>query len=103
MACYFRLHPSHGGIGSGSAHKPFFASRASLSDPSNTLSAGAYFRYHQHRPLSRNLNRPATARKHPEALVMLYSQRKYSLKIVAALDGSGDLDRLAHSRDEMSH
>ena len=46
---FFFLH-SHGGTGCGSAHKPFFASRASFSRPSSTVSSGAYFRYHQHQP-----------------------------------------------------
>ena len=41
---------SHGGTGFGSAHNPFFASRACFSNPSSTVSAGAYFRYHQHQP-----------------------------------------------------
>ena len=41
---------SHGGTGCGSTHKPFFASRASFSSPSSTVSPGAYFRYHQHQP-----------------------------------------------------
>ena len=45
----FHRH-SHGGTGCGSAHKPFFASRASFSNPSSTVSPGAYFRYHQHQP-----------------------------------------------------
>jgi hypothetical protein len=31
-------------------HKPFLASLASVSSPSNTTSPGAYFRYHQHQP-----------------------------------------------------
>ena len=31
-----------------STHKPFFASRASVSNPSSTVSPGAYFRYRQH-------------------------------------------------------
>ena len=43
---------SHGEIGAGSAHKPFFASHASFSNPSSTLSPGAYFLYHQHQPSS---------------------------------------------------
>ena len=43
------LH-SHGGIGCGSAHNPFSASRASASKPFSTASPGAYFRYHQHQP-----------------------------------------------------
>ena len=34
------LH-SHGGTGCGSAHKPFLASRASVSSPSSTVSPGA--------------------------------------------------------------
>jgi hypothetical protein len=38
----------HGGTGCGLAHKPFFASRASVSIFSNSASLGAYFRYHQH-------------------------------------------------------
>jgi len=38
--------PSQGGIGCGSAHKPFFASRASCSNPASTESPGAHFRYH---------------------------------------------------------
>ena len=60
-SAYFFLH-SHGGTGCGSAHKPFLASRACFSSFSSSASSGAYFRYHQRRPLSRNLNRPATAR-----------------------------------------
>src|SRR5262245_3868453 len=40
----------HGGTGRGSAHKPFLASRAFLSNPSSTVSPGAYFRNHQHQP-----------------------------------------------------
>src|SRR6476660_809447 len=47
--CLVFLH-SHGGTGCGSAHKPFFPSRASFSNPSTTVSPGAYFRYHQHQP-----------------------------------------------------
>jgi hypothetical protein len=43
-----RFRHSHGGTGTGSAHKPFFASRAYFSSPSSTVSPGAYFRYHQH-------------------------------------------------------
>lgn len=43
-----RFRRSHGGTGAGSTHKPFLASRASLSSPSSTVSLGAYFRYHQH-------------------------------------------------------
>ena len=39
-SAYFFFH-SHGGIGAGSAHKPFLASRASLSKPSSTVSPGA--------------------------------------------------------------
>ena len=39
---YFRFRHSHGGIGCGSAHKPFLASRASCSNPSRTVSPGAY-------------------------------------------------------------
>ena len=35
-------------MGAGSAHKSFFASRASFSSPSSKVSAGAYFRFHQH-------------------------------------------------------
>ena len=31
-----------------STHKPFFASRASVSNPSSTVSPGTYFRYCQH-------------------------------------------------------
>jgi hypothetical protein len=38
---------SHGGTGFRSTHKPFFASRVSFSNPSSTVSPGAYFRYHQ--------------------------------------------------------
>jgi hypothetical protein len=38
---------THGGTGCGSAHKPILASRASFSNPSSTVSPGAYFRYHQ--------------------------------------------------------
>jgi hypothetical protein len=41
---------SHGGTGCGSTHKPFLASRAFLSNPSSTVSPGAYFLYHQHQP-----------------------------------------------------
>ena len=41
---------SHGGTDCGSAHNPFFASRASCSNPSSTVSPSAYFRYHQHQP-----------------------------------------------------
>ena len=41
-----RFRHSHGGTGCGSAHNPFFASRASFSNPSRTVSPGAYFRYH---------------------------------------------------------
>jgi hypothetical protein len=41
---------SHGGTGRGSAHNPFRPSRASFSNPSRTVSPGAYFRYHQHQP-----------------------------------------------------
>ena len=33
-----------------SAHKPFFASRASVSSRSSTVSPDAYFLYHQHQP-----------------------------------------------------
>jgi hypothetical protein len=43
------LH-SHGGMGAGSTHKPFFASRAFFSRLSSMESPGAYFRYHQHQP-----------------------------------------------------
>jgi hypothetical protein len=41
------LH-SHDGIGAGSAHKLFLASRASFSSFSSSVSPDAYFRYHQH-------------------------------------------------------
>jgi len=41
---------SHGGMGAGSTHNPFLASRASFSSPSRTVSPSAYFRYHQHQP-----------------------------------------------------
>ncbi len=34
----------------GSAHNPFRLSLASFSNPSSTVSLGAYFRYHQHQP-----------------------------------------------------
>src|SRR5580765_2371223 len=44
------LHHSHGGTGCGSAYNHFLASRASFSNPSSTVFAGAYFRYHQHQP-----------------------------------------------------
>jgi len=54
VSVYLFLH-SHGGTGCGSAHNPFMASRASRSNPSSTLSPGAYFRYHQHQPSSTNL------------------------------------------------
>jgi hypothetical protein len=37
---------SHGGTGCGSAHKPFFASRTSVSNPASTVPPCAYFRYH---------------------------------------------------------
>ena len=40
----------HGGTGPGSTHKPFRPACASLSNCSSTVSVGAYFRYHQHRP-----------------------------------------------------
>ena len=49
LTCY-RFRHSHGGTGCGSAHKPFSPSRASFSNPSSTVSPGAYFRYHQHQP-----------------------------------------------------
>ena len=41
---------SHGGTGCGSVNNPFFASRASFSNTSKTVSPDAYFRYHQHQP-----------------------------------------------------
>jgi hypothetical protein len=41
-----RFRHSHDGTGLGSAHRPFFASRAFCSGPSSTVSPGAYFRYH---------------------------------------------------------
>jgi hypothetical protein len=41
-----RFRHSHGGTGCGSAHKPILASRAFFSNPSSTVSPGAYFRYH---------------------------------------------------------
>ena len=41
---------SHGGTGCGSVPKPFLHSRASCSNPSSTVSSGAYFLYHQHQP-----------------------------------------------------
>jgi hypothetical protein len=44
----YRFRHSHGGTGCESTHKPFFTSRASLSNPSSTVSPGAYFQYHQH-------------------------------------------------------
>src|SRR5580765_5718025 len=44
------LRHSHGGTGCGSTHKPLFASLASFSNPSSTVSPGAYSRYHQHQP-----------------------------------------------------
>ena len=44
------LRYTHGGIGAGSAHRPIFASRASCSSLSSSVSPGAYFRYHQHQP-----------------------------------------------------
>ena len=47
---YFIFRHSHGGIGCGSAHKPFLAFRASASRLSSSLFSGAYFRYHQHQP-----------------------------------------------------
>lgn len=47
---YFRFRHSHGGSECRSAHKPFFASRASFSNPSSVKSPGAYFPYHQHQP-----------------------------------------------------
>jgi len=40
-----RCRHSHGGSGGGSVHKPFLASRASVSRCSNTGSPTAYFRY----------------------------------------------------------
>jgi hypothetical protein len=46
----YLLRHSHGGTGCGSAHKPFRASRASVSSLSSTIFPGAYFRYHQHQP-----------------------------------------------------
>jgi len=53
-SAYFLRH-SHGDTGCGSAHKHFLASRASFSNPSSTVSPGAYFRYHQPHPsLSRS-------------------------------------------------
>ena len=39
-----------GGRGAGSTHKTFLASHASFSIPSSSVSASAYFRYHQHQP-----------------------------------------------------
>jgi hypothetical protein len=45
-----RCRHSHGSTGRGAAHTPFLASRASFSNPSSTVSPGAYFRYHQHQP-----------------------------------------------------
>jgi hypothetical protein len=48
---YLRFRHSHGATGCGSAHKPFRASRAPCSNPSSTVSPGAYFRYH-HQPFS---------------------------------------------------
>ena len=47
---HFGFRYTHGGTGCGSAHKPFLASRAWFSNPSSTVSPGAYFRYHQHPP-----------------------------------------------------
>ena len=45
-----RFRHSHGGTGCGSNHSPLPPSRASFSNPSSTVSPGAYFRYHQHQP-----------------------------------------------------
>jgi len=39
----------------GSAHTPFFASLASFSSTSNTVSLGAYFLHHQHQPSLTNV------------------------------------------------
>jgi len=38
-----RFRHSHGNTGCGSAHKPFRPFRASFSNPSSTVSPGAYF------------------------------------------------------------
>ena len=37
-------------MGAALAHKPFFASRASISSVSSSVFPGAYFLYHQHQP-----------------------------------------------------
>src|SRR5262249_30112358 len=44
------LRYTHGRGETGSAHNPLLASPASFSNPSSTVSPGAYFRYHQHHP-----------------------------------------------------
>jgi len=70
---YFCLRHSHGGTGCESAHKPFFASRASFSSPSGTVSPGAYLRYHQQQPsLTRDWLTLVPSSRNTSAMVRLY-------------------------------
>ena len=71
---------SHGGTGCGSAHKPILASLASFSNPSSTISPGAYFRYHHHQPcLTNSWSRFMPSGRSTSARVRLYGSRLVGL------------------------